>query len=277
MASLASPPAAERVTPYLANLSWLLPVAALFLVGLSDRAAASLAVPPELLILAAEIAAVLGAALGMTALLLIARAPLRGASLRRAAIGTGVSVAILVLTQLASLTGVLSARASEAELHAAVTRAVHDFPGWNGGVRVDGAEVFALEIDPRSGAGKLLLRGADRPGRLVLFGVDNVEGQIAIVLDVDGALALGSNGSTARGAASSTDVARARTTTVPPRARVEGVIAVFAPDVSFRDVTAVQVHVNGVALKIPGRYFTVEQKRAIDAARKAPGGQPGPR
>ena len=60
-------------------------------------------------------------------------------------------------------------------------------------------------------------------------------------------------------------------------ATVDGIVTLFDPLVSFRGVRSIEIRVNGVEQRIPGRYFTAEEKHVIDGARRPAAGAPSAR
>jgi len=269
---------APRFVAFAASSSWLLPLTALLLLGFSERGRGLLDLAPERLVLLSELSAVLGLALGVGAILGIRDGAPRETSFRRAVLGTGASVLVLLVAESASITGAVSAH----ELRDALDHATRELSGWNGNARVEGATLFAVEIDPTSRAARILLPRFDRPFRIVMVGVDNVGGHGSITVDVEGARALRAGGaavnalsprelaaSAARG--SGTDPGPS-TLTVPGGGSLDHIMVLYPPESSLRDVRWIELRVNGTVRRIAGRYFTADEKRAIDERRRQEGG-----
>jgi hypothetical protein len=161
----------------------------------------------------------------------------------------------------ASIAGAMSEEQAEARLKLATDASLRNSPGWNGRARIGRASVFAFEVEPASELAKLLLRGDDRPHRLVLFGADNRVGSSDLVLEVGGARLHHAGGAITVTAAPSGPVR------VAAGDRVFDMTALFRPDESFLDVDWIEIRVDGDVLRVPGRYFTLEEKRRIDALR----------
>jgi hypothetical protein len=254
-----APPAAIRVA---VALSWSLPLAALIALGLSDRIEWLVPVgrlsPYTTAKIASAIAAV-GLVAGLAAVR--ARGELERGAVRRAIAGTAASGAMVVVVIVATASGAASGRQTQIELERASKAALSDAPGWNGGADIDGANVFAFEIDPSTELAEILRRPYDTPYRVVLFGVDNRAGVREVVADFSGAR-LGH----ASGAVTSA-VLPVEAVHVSAGERFEGAPAFFAPDESWRDVRWIEIHVDDAVRRLQGRYFTLEEKRAIDAAR----------
>jgi hypothetical protein len=140
--------------------------------------------------------------------------------------------------------------------------------------------VSASEIDARSALAKRLLRPYDTAFCLVLLSVDNRAGSHDVELDVSDARLLVGDGPLARAVgrpeveahlvdrAAEATLGRRGSVRVPPGDRFEGVVALFPPGTSLRDVRAIEVQIGGMRAAVPGKYFTLEEKRAIDASRK---------
>jgi hypothetical protein len=256
---------ASPVVGVATTAAWALPLAALLVLGLSDRVTwllpASRPQSHSFLTLASAVGAV-GVAVGIAALRTRLEAPAR----RRVVAGTAASGSMLLVVVVAAIAGSVSGKQTEAELKAATDSALASAPGWNGGAMIDGAGVFAFEIDGSTALAKLLLRPYDTPYRAMLFGVDNRGRDRESVLELEGARVGHASGAITVAALA---VAPVR---VPARERLDGVPVFFAPAESWLDVAWIEVRLDGVARRIPGRYFTLEQKRAIDAARA---GRPG--
>jgi hypothetical protein len=60
---------------------------------------------------------------------------------------------------------------------------------------------------------------------------------------------------------------RTSTAVVEKGSRRDGILALFPENTSFEDVVSVTVRVDGANVVVPGRYFTLAEKRAIDRAR----------
>jgi hypothetical protein len=260
--------------------SWLLPLAGLTVVGLSDSGGALRALTSDARIAIAVVSAVPGLALGAGAWL---GSVAGDASRRSAIVGAAVSAAVLLVAGVGTISGAISGERARTELAAAADSAVRDYPGWNGGTLIDGASVYAIEVDARSDLARILLRPYDQPLRVVLLGVDNRAGHREVVLDVEGARAVrgGAIGApqmvpsltrAERLAHANPDQERVvqdqlAPVTIPAGTQSDVAFALFAPSTSFQDVSAIEVRVNGEMATLHGQYFTLERKRAIDHAR----------
>lgn len=270
----------QRVVALASRASWLLPVAGLTVVGLSEKGGALLPLPGGTLVAIAVASAVPGLALGAAAWLGSAAG---GVSRRSAMVGVAISAAVLLVTGVGAVAGALSGRRARAELAAATDSAVRDYPGWNGGTTVEGASVYAIELDARSDLATMLLRPYDQPFRVVLIGVDNRAGRRDVVLDVEGAYAVGGGERGATRVVPSLTRAERLAHATPDQERVvqdqlapvrvpagtqsDVAFTLFAPSTSLQDVSAMNVRVDGEMRVLHGRYFTLEDKRAIDRAR----------
>jgi hypothetical protein len=272
----------RRAIAFAAAASWLFPIAALTLVGLSERASGLGSSADSFLVTLSVAAAVPGIALGVGAWLGSAG---QVAIRRRAIAGTAAGSAVLVLAGMGTIAGAVAARRSAREMQRATEAAVHDFGGWNGGADVDGANVYAIEVDARADLASLVLQPYDRAYRVMLLGIDNGAGQRPVQVDLATVAAV-------RGAARglvtidacvpraerlehTRDEGRAAVeaqdtvVTVAPGTRLDAAAAFFPPGERFEDVSALNVGIDGTIRTLPGRYFSIEEKRAIDAARAA--------
>ena len=272
----------DAVVEAVAGASWLLPTSALLLLGFSEQGGALLeraAIGPSLLGVLALIAAGAGLVLGVFAWLVTRRAVAHPPERRRALLGIFTSGCALTVVAIASISG---ARSGES-LRRATDLALHDSPGWNGGVAIDGALVLAMEVGAGSELGRRLLEPYDRSYRIMLLGVDNTRGQHEIVLSREGAVLRGNGGEPIRALAPSDLLARAADSQravvaaelapvhVPVGDRMDGAKLLFEVTASFRDARAVELRIDDAMRSIPGRYFTLEEKRAIDREREAKG------
>jgi hypothetical protein len=267
----------QRVVALAAGASWLLPLTGLALVGFSEHGAALLPLSNGSLVLVALATAVPGLAIGVAAWLASTE---HERDRRRAIAGVVMSVAVLVVGGVGSVSGAMSGERAQRELRQAADAAARDFPGWNGGAMLDGANVYALEVDARSELATLLLKPYDQPFRVVLFGVDNRAGNREVVLDLQGVRAHREGGDVAEAAASvdrlahadhaldSVVLAQLEPVHVAPGERFDGAQALFAASMSFEDVRSIEIRVDGSVRTLPGRYFTLAEKRAIDQARR---------
>jgi hypothetical protein len=248
-----------------AALSWLLPGGTLVLFGIAEKAGSILPlarVPAHVLTGACFAIAALGITLAGCALR--AKSGDR-VTRRRAILGMAASAVVLGVVAVASISGAVMGRHTQADLKRMTDLALNDAPGWNGGAALDGASVFAFEIDAASDLAKLLARAYDRPYRIVLFGVDNRAGGRDVLLDLGSARLHHTGGAVTMTAAA-----------VPPESvrvatgeRIDGARAPFAPSDSLRDVDWIEIRFDGVERRLPGRYFTREEKRAIEDASRA--------
>jgi hypothetical protein len=260
-----------------AAASWLLPLAGLGLLGLSDKGRALLPFSDGVLIAVAAAAALAGLiAAGVALLGGLPRAP--GVARRRVLLGASASVAVLVVIAAGIAFGA-AARAVDIDQETAVS--LRDYAGWNGAGGAGGTMVFASEVDPASSFGRRLVRPYDSAFRPVLFSIDNRAGARDVALDVVGARLLAPGGRSVSAVApadlathlvdlsAALTLGRRSTVTVPRGQRVDGVQALFPAEASLRDVQAIEVRLDGVPHALPGRYFTLDDKRAIDARRSA--------
>jgi hypothetical protein len=241
-----------------AGVSWLLPSGALLLVGLSERADAILRlsrVPGEALVATAVTIAALGLVAGAAALLAAPRED--RVTRRRAILGATTSASLLVVAAVAFAAG----SASDRDVKRAAVDAMANSPGWNGGARVGDALVSTFEVDASSALAKLLAESLARPYRVVLLSVDNRAAGRAVVVEPASARAHHRSGAAATTAAATDPVH------VAAGERVDRAMALFEPDADFRDVDWIVIRIDGVATRVPGRYFTLAEKRRIDALR----------
>ena len=269
----------DRVLRAAILLAWGLPFVAMTIIGFSQQGEAILRVSRESLVTLAEVTAVFGLAFGVAGLRGTAGNPGSGSLRRRALLGTAGSVVILLVTQVGGIAGALSGKRAEAELAAALAAATHEHPGWNGGARLqNGATLYAVEIDNGSAFAKMALAQYRRPYRIVLFGVDNRDGTSALVLDLGGARAIQEGGPGERAVLHPETrepeegsilprLMRPTTLRVARGESYEDVLVLFPPEQSFREVRWIEVQINGAPSLIRGRFFTREEKRAIDAKR----------
>jgi hypothetical protein len=250
----------EEARPWVrvaAGVSWFLPSGALLLVGLSEKADAVMRLSRlsgEALVATAVTIAAFGLATGAAATLAARRDRV---TRRRAILGMVTSASLLVVASVAFAAGL----ASDRNAKRAANDAMANSPGWNGGARVGDAIVSAFEVDAASALAKLLTASLERPYRVVLFSADNRVASTDIVIALDGAGAHHAAGTISTTAASSDPVR------VASGDRVAGAMALFAPDTDFRDVDWITVRVDGAPARVPGRYFTLAEKRRIDALR----------
>ena len=272
----------DAVVEALAGASWLLPTSALLLLGFSERGGAILertAIGSSLLGVLALVAAGAGLVLGVFAWLLGRRAVAHPPRRRRALLGIFTSGCALTVVAIASVSG---ARSGES-LRRVTDRALHDSPGWNGGLAIDGALVLAMEVGAGSELAWRLLGPYDRPYRVMLLAVDNTRGQHEVVLSREGAVLRSNGGEPIRALAPADLLARATDSQravveeevapvhVPVGDRIDGVKLLFEATASFRDAHALDLRIDDAMRTIPGRYFTLEEKRAIDREREAKG------
>jgi hypothetical protein len=265
----------QRVVTLAADASWLLPIAGLTLIGFSEKGAPLLPLSNSSLVSVAVATAVPGLALGVASFLGSA-----GAARRRAIAGAAVSAVVLLVTGMGSVCGAVSGQRAQRELRVAIEAAVHDFPGWNGGTVVDGASLSAIEVDAHSELAKILLRPYDLDFRIVLLSVDNRRGNREVVLDRGDASARHEGGIVTPVVTRDEQLAHAVQTQdpvveaqlepvrVPAGERFDGALAFFAPTTSFRDVRSIDVRVDGSMQPLRGQYFTLDEKRTIDQARR---------
>jgi hypothetical protein len=250
------------------------------LVGLSERFEGALRVSRESLVAVTEVASVLGLAFGVAGIRGTSGNASAGAVRRRAILGTAGSALILLVTQLGAIAGAVSGRRAEAELDAAITTATHGYPGWNGGARLaDGATLYAVEIDNASAFAQMALKQYRRPYRMLFVGADNRRGARELTLELTGARTVQSDGAVGNAVLHAETrepeegsvaprLVQPSTLRVPRGETYEGALVLFPPDQSFRDVQWLKVRINGKPDRIPGRFFTLEEKRAIDATRR---------
>jgi hypothetical protein len=271
-----------RAVEVAATLSWTLPLAAAALVGLADAVAARVRVPNDLLLMTAVAAAVPGLALGVAALWGGARLGEladEGAAIRRRGLrGIATSALVLVLVVAGAVAGAASGRTAQAGLKSATDEAVREFPGWNGGAAFGNVRVVAYEIDVGSSLAKTLAASFDVPVRIVAFGIDNRAGDHEAVLELDAATLHHAQGTTralghaellrhAAAGQESTIESRLAPARVVAGGRLDGAFAFLPCDASLKDVGSIDVRLDGQSRAVPGRYFTLEEKRAIERAR----------
>lgn len=275
-----APPTRLRLVTALARLSWLVPLCVMAIVGFSEEGGRLLGLSGHALGLAATVGAAAGLALGMSALLGLRHDAEQVSARRHALLGTGAGLFLLLLTQVASLAGAIAGRDAERELSDAAVSALHDFPGWNG-VGVAGAvRLSANGVDSRSKLAKLLLAPFDGAYEVVLVGIDNRSGSAAVRFEPDATRVIHANGRVTR------PVPRAEMRAHLQHGQEEALAAHLAPyrvDAgsrldngllllssrdSLEDVRAIEVRIDGKPALIRGRYFTLAEKRAIDAARR---------
>ena len=141
--------------------------------------------------------------------------------------------------------------------------------------------VYAYEIDGSSDLAKVLLRSFDEPLKVVAFGVDDRAGDHDVVVELDRAVLHHMSGAAGNAVPSAelrrravsgeeaTVASRLAPVQVPVGMRVDGVFAFFAPGESLRDVRSIGVRLDGEVREVPGKYFSLGEKRAIDSARGA--------
>jgi hypothetical protein len=247
-------------------------------VGLSDKGRSLLPLSDGVLVATAFATAVAGLVAAAVAWVSGAtRVP--GGARRGVILGAGASAVVLCLIAAGSLSGAASG-AQAADLDRETAAAMRDYPGWNGAGPLGGATVTASEVDPASPLGRRLLRPYDAAFRLVLFSIDNRAGSRDVVVDVENARLLAGEGRSVTAVApgdlarhvvdrSAADtIARRSAVSVPRGQRFDGVQAIFPAEASLRDVRGIEVSVDGAARTVPGRYFTLDDKRAIDASRR---------
>jgi hypothetical protein len=240
-----------------AGVSWFLPFGALLLVGLSEKADAIVRLsrlPGQALVATAVTIAASGLGAGAIAIVAARR---DGITRRRAILGAITSASLLVVASVAFAAGA----ASDRDLKRAAKDAMANAPGWNGGARVGDAVVSAFEVDASSELARLLTASFDRPYRVVLFSVDNRAAGAPILVELAGARVHHGAGAPVTTAAASDPVR------VDGGERVDGAMGLFEPDADFRDVDWIAIRIDGSAARVPGRYFTTEEKRRIDALR----------
>jgi hypothetical protein len=258
------------------TLSWLMPLGSLGLVGLSEKASALVPFSSRTLVEIATAASVAGLALGGGSL--ATRFVQAGGPPQRAILGMALSAMVLAVVGVATVSGAASGRNAERALRAAAQAAVHDFPSWNGGALVDGCRISAFEVDTNADLAGLLLRPYRRAFRIVMLGADNRSGTREILLDVEGARLRRAGGTATPSVPRSEVLANAMDgqsgavltpmgpVRVPAGERAEGIQILFPPSEDMRGVDSIEIHVDGTLRFLRGRYFTLEEKRAMDAA-----------
>jgi hypothetical protein len=243
-----------------ATLSCFLALGTLLMLGLSEKGGAVVQVsrlPAGVLVGATVSIGALGTVAGAWALRTVRG---DGAIQRQAVLGTAASVLLVAVAAVASAAGAASGRGEEADLRRATDAALRNSPGWNGGALVGRTSVFAFEVDPASDLANLLVRGYDHSYRLVLFGIDNRAGSSDVMLEVGGARLHHAGGAT-------TTAARSGAVRVAAGDHLDGVTALFPPDESFVDMDWIEIRIDGDVRRVPGRYFTLAEKRKIEASR----------
>lgn len=221
--------------------------------------------------------AVVGVVLGAAVLGLTQRAASRVPSVRAHALGGAVASAlVLAVVGVADATGEAAMREAQRTLEDTTAKALRDTPGWNGGATLGNAAIVASTLDRRSQASKVITHPFDRPFRAMLLTVDNRAGDHDLVVDLDrvrvsvgGAMKPSVPRAELRlhctkGDCSQVGVGSVR---VPAGSRLERAAVFFGEEVNFKDVDSAEVQVDGAAVSLQGRYFTVAEKKAIDADR----------
>lgn len=276
----------QNLPRILARLSWLLPFAAMLPVGLYERGSELLPFPGRTLIAGASVAALLAFALGVATLMATSfgRAP---AGRREAFLGTGAGATLLLVTQTAAISGEHHRVVAQAELERATEQALRDHPGWSGGARFGRARVFAVGVDRGSSLADRLLAPFEGDFELVLIAADNTLGTEDLELDLENARAVSAQGSTkalsraelrahARPELVNALLAHFGPYKVPAGTKLEQALLLFPAHTAVEQVLRIEVLLQGELVSIPGRYFTLENKRAIDAMRTKPRNQGEP-
>jgi hypothetical protein len=256
-----------------AKLAWLTPLSVMVVVGFAEQGGRWLPFSSETLVSFAILAALLGILLGLIALLHISRGNL-GLPKRHALLGIGAGAALLLVAQ----AGAVAGARSRADFEPMVQAALRDYAGFNGGVLIEGAAVSIVQIDEHSALGKFLLEPFQHSFPLLLVGVDNSAGASDLVLDLDAARVLLRDGvkPVLSRREMSTEARRGTderlqhhlgTYTVPMGMRLDDALLLLPGPDPMPSARGVELTVNGARIKIPGRYFTLADKRAIDAAR----------
>jgi hypothetical protein len=197
---------------------------------------------------------------------------------RHALLGLGLSAVLLVMIGVASVAGAVSGREATDELERATRTALRDSPSWNGGGRVDGAFVSASEVDDGTELAKLLLRPFGVRYRLLLVSVDNAVNPRDVTVDLEHVTLHASNREIhpvprAELALSTSidrpDEALPRALSVRAGEHTDGARVFLPSATSFHDVLSITLRVDGSEHTLRGRYFTLAEKRAIDAKRAA--------
>jgi hypothetical protein len=249
-----------------ARASWLVPTAALALVAIHEQLPRT-TVP--LLLGAASISAVIGLILGVVAF--IASPSARAHALA----GAVASAAVLVVSVTSGVAGAAAMREAQRTLESTTTAALRDSPGWSGQGVTGTTHIVASSLDRRTEASKVMTHPFDRPLRVLVLAIDNRTGDHPVVLDLENVHVRVAGGAV-RASVSRDDLLHmsgeapprlAGSVRVPAGERFDLAQVFFAEDVNFRDVEAVELLVDREPLVLQGRYFTLAEKRAIDAAR----------
>lgn len=261
-----------------ARASWLVPTVVLVPIGIQERLPRSVVPSPPLMIAAAGAAALLGLLLGAMVLVVTRRTAelsteLPPAVRTDALVGTVASAIVLVVVAVADVSGAATMREAQRTLESTTTAALHDAPGWNGGAALGTTVIEASSLDRRTQASKVMTHSFDGAFRVLLLFIDNRAGDHDVVVDLDsvrvrlagGAVRPSLTRDELRAHLKSGEVPPLGTIRVPAGKRFERAETFFAEDITFRDAEAVELRIDGAPVLLQGRYFTVPEKRAIDA------------
>jgi hypothetical protein len=249
--------------------------------GFSERGGSLLPFAGATLVTIAAAMALGGLAAGVAAL--VSGAARAGGPMgRRAVLGMGASVVVFVVIGAGAWSGAASGGRTEVDIKRETDAAMREFPGWNGARALDGMRVRAFEVAGESPLARRLLRPYDASFRVVLFTADNRGGSREAAIDVGDARLVSGAGVIASAVprpevdahvvdpASEAPLGLQSAVRVPPGERFDGVRALFPAGVSLSEARAIEVLIDGARVEIPGRYFTLDEKRSIEASRRAP-------
>ncbi len=262
-----------------ARASWLVPTAALVIVGGHESLPRTAVTSPPWLLAVAAASAVIGLVLGVTALGVARRKAELPRSVRaNALVGALASAFALVVVAAAGACGSAAMREAQGTLESATAVALRNAPGWSGGGALGATSIVASSLDRRSQASKVMTHPFDRKFRVMLLSVDNRSGDHEVVVDLESVRARVAGGALRSSLPREHLLAHLRsgedpsrlvvgTVRVPAGERFDRGQVFFDEDVTLRDAEAVELRVDGATLLVPGRYFTLAEKQAIDAAR----------